>query len=71
MTSATDLYFPSQDRGIKVTEMPNAKLRLLPSIMGHLTDLPRMDIETDEVIEDVLNELLRQYDVLRSTQPIS
>ena len=47
MPSATDLYFPSQDRGIEVTEMPNAKLRLLPSIMGHLTDLPRMDIETD------------------------
>ena len=59
MPSATDLYFPSQYSEIEVAEMPNAELRVLPSVMGHLAGLPRMDIEADEIIEDALNELLR------------
>ena len=59
MPSATDLYFPSQDSKIEVAKMPNAELRVLPSVMDHLAGLPRMDIEADEIIEDALNELLR------------
>ena len=58
MPCATDLYFPPQDSEIEVSQMPNAKLRVLPSEMGHLAGLPGMDKQADIVIEDALNELL-------------
>ena len=59
MPCATDLYFPSQDSEIEVAQMPNAELRVIPSEMGHLAGLPRMDREADKFIEDALSELLR------------
>ena len=58
MPCATDLYFPPQDSQIEVSHIPNAELRVLPSEMGHLAGLPRMDKLSDVVIEDALKELL-------------
>jgi homoserine O-acetyltransferase len=31
----TDLYFPPEDNALEVAQMPNAKLRTIPSIWGH------------------------------------
>ena len=59
MPCATDLYFPSQDSEIEVAQMPNAELRVIPSEIGHLAGLPRMDREADKFIENALSELLR------------
>ena len=58
MPCATDLYFPPQDSQMEVSHMPNAELRVLPSEMGHLAGLPRLDARADTVIENALDELL-------------
>ncbi len=31
----TDLYFPPEDNALEVAQMPNAKLRTIPSVWGH------------------------------------
>jgi homoserine O-acetyltransferase len=36
MPSRTDLYFPPEDNEVEVAQMPNADLRVIPSIWGHL-----------------------------------
>ena len=36
MPSRTDLYFPPEDNEIEVDQMPNAELRVIPSIWGHM-----------------------------------
>lgn len=36
MPSRTDLYFPPEDNEIEVARMPNAELRVIPSVWGHL-----------------------------------
>jgi homoserine O-acetyltransferase len=36
MPSRTDLYFPPEDNEVEVAQMPNAELRVIPSIWGHL-----------------------------------
>jgi homoserine O-acetyltransferase len=36
MPCQTDLYFPPQDSEIEVAQMPNAELRIIPSIWGHM-----------------------------------
>lgn len=36
MPSRTDLYFPPEDNEIEVAQMPNAELRVIPSVWGHL-----------------------------------
>jgi len=36
MPSLTDLYFPPEDNEIEVEHMPNAVLRIIPSIWGHM-----------------------------------
>jgi homoserine O-acetyltransferase/O-succinyltransferase len=35
MPCATDLYFPPEDSAIEVSLMPNAQLKVIPSIWGH------------------------------------
>ena len=36
MPCRTDLYFPPEDSEIEVAHMPNAELRVIPSIWGHM-----------------------------------
>ena len=36
MPSRTDLYFPPEDTELEVPQMPNAKLRVIPTVWGHL-----------------------------------
>ena len=36
MPSRTDLYFPPEDNELEVAQMPNAELRIIPSVWGHL-----------------------------------
>ena len=36
MPSLTDLYFPPEDNEVEVGQMPNAELRTIPSVWGHL-----------------------------------
>ncbi len=43
MPSQTDLYFPPEDSEIEVASMPNAELRVIPSIWGHRGASPGSD----------------------------
>jgi homoserine O-acetyltransferase/O-succinyltransferase len=43
MPSRTDLYFPPEDSEIEVAAMPNAELRVMPSIWGHRGGSPGSD----------------------------
>jgi homoserine O-acetyltransferase len=40
MPSATDLYFPVEDNRREVVLMPNAELRVIPSVWGHRAGNP-------------------------------
>lgn len=59
MPSKTDLYFPPEDNEIEVSMMPNAELRVIPSIYGHAAGFPGPSTpQDDEFIDDALRELL-------------
>ena len=59
MPSKTDLYFPPEDNEIEVSMMPNAELRVIPSIYGHGAGFPGLSTPQDnEFIDDALRELL-------------
>lgn len=57
MPSRTDLYFPPEDNEIEVAQMPNAELRIIPSIRGHLAG-GGGDPEDRAWVSDQLAELL-------------
>jgi len=59
MPSRTDLYFPPEDNEIEVPQMPNAELRVIPSIRGHLAGGGGSP-EDRRWISDQLAELLAQ-----------
>ena len=42
MPGRTDLYFPPEDNETEVSMMPNAELRPIESIWGHLAGGPRL-----------------------------
>jgi homoserine O-acetyltransferase len=58
MPSRTDLYFPPEDNELEVALMPNAELRVIPSIWGHLAG---GGANGDDVVwlDEQLRELLR------------
>ena len=59
MPSKTDLYFPPEDNRIEVDLMPNAELKVIPSIYGHLAGGPGFSNDADdEFIDNVLKQLL-------------
>jgi homoserine O-acetyltransferase len=43
MPARTDLYFPPEDSEIEVASMPNAELRVIPSVWGHRSASPGSD----------------------------
>lgn len=58
MPSRTDLYFPPEDSANEVAHMPNAELRVLPSIWGHRAGAPGGDPVDTAFIETAIAELL-------------
>lgn len=57
MPSQTDLYFPPEDSEIEVAHMPNAELRVIPSIWGHMAG-GGVNPEDAMFINDALKDLL-------------
>lgn len=59
LPSRTDLYFPPEDNQVEVAMMPNAELRVIPSVYGHGAGYPGLStVEDDEFIDDAIRELL-------------
>ena len=58
MPSRTDQYFPPEDNEIEVRHMPNAELRVIPSIWGHLAGGPGRNPEDTRFMDERLKELL-------------
>jgi homoserine O-acetyltransferase len=59
MPSRTDLYFPPEDNEIEVAQMPNAELRVIPSIRGHRAGGGGDPVDR-RWVSDQLEELLDQ-----------
>ena len=57
MPSRTDLYFPPEDNELEVPQMPNAELRVIPTVWGHLAGGGRNAPDTAWLSEQ-LDELL-------------
>ena len=57
MPSETDLYFRVRDNELEVEQMPNAELRSIPSIWGHVAGLG-VNRADNEFIDAALKELL-------------
>ena len=58
MPSRTDLYFPPEDNELEVECMPNAQLRPIQSIWGHLAGGPGFNAEDTRFLDAALKELL-------------
>ena len=58
MPSRTDQYFPPEDNEIEVGHMPDAGLRVIPSIWGHIAGGPGRNPEDTRFIDKMLKELL-------------
>lgn len=58
MPSRTDLYFPPEDNEIEVAQMPNAELRPIESIWGHLAGGPGFNPEDSKFVDDAVKEIL-------------
>ena len=58
MPSETDQYFPPRDNEIEAGHMPNAELRVIPSIWGHLAGGPGRNPVDTAFIDAGLKELL-------------
>lgn len=58
MPSRTDLYFPPEDSEIEVAGMPNAELRVIPSIWGHRGASPGSDPADIAFFEQAIRDLL-------------
>ncbi|WP_337188982.1 alpha/beta fold hydrolase [Phenylobacterium sp.] len=58
MPSRTDMYFPPEDSEIEVSHMPNAELRVIPSVWGHRAGAPGTDpvdiAFVDQAVRDIL-----------------
>ena len=58
MPCKTDLYFPPEDNELDVAQMPNAELRIIPSVWGHLAGGPGINPEDTRFLDSALQELL-------------
>jgi len=58
MPGRTDLYFPPEDNEIEVALMPNAELRPIESIWGHLAGSPGYNPVDSKFVDDALKEIL-------------
>ena len=58
MPSQTDLYFPPEDNALEVRHMPNAELRPIPSLWGHMAGRPEANPADTAYVDQALKELL-------------
>ena len=58
MPGRTDLYFPPEDNEDEVAQMPNAELRPIESIWGHLAGGPGFNPPDSQFVDDALKEIL-------------
>jgi homoserine O-acetyltransferase len=58
MPCETDLYFPPEDSAFAVGKMPNAELRVIPSLWGHLAGSPMLNPEDVRFVDESLARLL-------------
>lgn len=58
MPSRTDQYFPPEDSEIEVSYMPNAELRVIPTIWGHAGGGPGRNPVDTAFIDTAIKELL-------------
>jgi homoserine O-acetyltransferase len=58
MPSASDLYFPPEDSEIEVAMMPNAELRIMPTVWGHRAGSPGTDPADIQFFERAIADLL-------------
>lgn len=58
MPSQTDLYFPPEDNALEVQRMPQAELRPIPSLWGHMAGRPGANPVDTAYIDCALKELL-------------
>ncbi len=58
MPAATDLYFPPEDSAFEVEHMPNAELRVIPSVWGHCAGGPGRNPADTEFIEMAIAQRL-------------
>jgi homoserine O-acetyltransferase len=59
MPSSTDLYFPAEDSRIEVSHMPNAELRTLDSLWGHVAGGPDRNPVDTGVVEQAIRDILK------------
>ncbi len=59
MPGETDLYFRVRDNELEVEQMPNAELRPIPSIWGHVAGIG-INPPDNEFIDAALNKLLTE-----------
>lgn len=52
MPCETDLYFPPADNELEVAQMPNAELRIIPSVYGHIAGMPGFAPPEDDAFID-------------------
>ena len=58
MPCRTDLYFPPEDNAYEVSLMPNAELRPIESIWGHLAGSPGANADDTRFVDAALKEVL-------------
>ena len=58
MPGQTDLYFPPEDNEYEVSLMPNAELRPIPSIWGHMAGAPGLNPDDAAFLDRAMRELL-------------
>ena len=58
MPGKTDLYFPPEDNELEVAQMPNAELRTIQSIWGHMAGGPGFNPEDVRFLDSAIKELL-------------
>jgi homoserine O-acetyltransferase len=58
MPCRTDLYFPPEDSENEVALMPNAELRVIPSVWGHRAGAPGTDPADIRFVDQAVRDLL-------------
>ncbi|MCX8214487.1 MAG: alpha/beta fold hydrolase [SAR202 cluster bacterium] len=58
MPCDTDMYFRVADNEIEVAQMPNAELKVIHSLWGHLAGMPGVSAADDAFVDDAVRELL-------------
>ena len=61
MPCDADMYFRVADNEAEVAKMPNAELKVIRSIWGHLAGLPGLNAEDDAFVDAALKELLASH----------